>query len=154
MNCLTYLSVKHQLEVDKEFKVLFNVKQHKYEMLKDISLDCSSYKSLSNLRIEHEYYAFKNGIITAKKGYRYDGPSGPTKDDETNMRAALFHDIIYQAFTETSEIKQLSFFKRMGIRRAGDKIFRQVLKTDGMGFFRRNYYFVAVRGFGALFAYF
>ena len=38
----------------------------------------------------------KEGILTIRKGYAWDGCSGPTKDDKTNMRGGLEHDAKYQ----------------------------------------------------------
>ena len=35
------------------------------------------------------------GILIIRKGYAWDGCSGPTWDDETNMRAGLIHDSLY-----------------------------------------------------------
>ena len=37
-----------------------------------------------------------DGILTIKKGYSWDGCSGPTWDDKTNQRAGLIHDALYQ----------------------------------------------------------
>ena len=34
------------------------------------------------------------GLLRGKRGYAWDGPSGPTKDRKTNMRASLGHDMI------------------------------------------------------------
>lgn len=38
----------------------------------------------------------KGGVLFIKKGYAWDGCSGPTWDDKTNMRAGLIHDALYQ----------------------------------------------------------
>ncbi|MEE8308040.1 MAG: hypothetical protein V3R81_12295, partial [Gammaproteobacteria bacterium] len=37
-----------------------------------------------------------HGWLTIKKGYCWDGCSGPTYDDSTNQRAGLVHDALYQ----------------------------------------------------------
>ena len=39
---------------------------------------------------------FKNGRIYIKKGYAWDGPSGPTYDSPDTMSPSLVHDAIYQ----------------------------------------------------------
>lgn len=149
---LTYLDECYQLKHNDDFDVLWNVEKFKYDMLKCLGLDVSEFKILTEIDVDHKFFRMKNGIIENKVGFRYDGPSGPTKDDETNMRAALFHDIGYQIIKEF--LKEFSFWKRIRIRRAFDKVFRRVLKADKMGFWKRQVYFVGVRGFGALFAYF
>lgn len=56
------------------------------------------YIGLLGYSIDNQYYKLTpDGYITAKCMYAYDGPSGPTKDDEHNLVPALVHDIIYQA---------------------------------------------------------
>lgn len=37
-----------------------------------------------------------DGLLTVKAGYAWDGCSGPTWDDATNMLAGLIHDALYQ----------------------------------------------------------
>lgn len=86
------------------------------------------------------------GRLTVYPGYCYDGPSGPTADDETNMRAALVHDALYQL---TREVIQPTTEEAWDfLQKAADKEFRRVLKEDGMPWFRRWYYYRAVRWFG------
>lgn len=47
--------------------------------------------------IDHEYiYLTTNGVIILKKGYAWDGCSGPTHDDGSNMIAGAKHDAGYQ----------------------------------------------------------
>ena len=36
------------------------------------------------------------GKLTIKRGYAWDGPSGPVVDTKENMRASLVHDALYQ----------------------------------------------------------
>lgn len=150
---ITYPDQEYILEMKRNYVRIVH-DQYKYMITQAISIDISRYKNLLPLDIDHEYYSVKNGLMTAKSGYCWDGASGPTIDDETNMRASLFHDIGYQMMTEVESVKKLSFWKKIWIRRSWDKLFRRILKTDGMGFIRRSYYFISVRGVGALFAYF
>lgn len=143
-----------QLVEGIHYKVVEGSLRYKYELLMDLSLDISRYPDLKKLDIHHEYYTISKGTITAREGYRWDGPSGPTFDDETNLRASLFHDIGYQAMGEQPAIKRLNLWRRFWIRRAWDQLFKETLKADGMGLIRRQSYFIAVRGVGAFFAHF
>ena len=36
------------------------------------------------------------GVLVIKKGYAWDGPSGPTIDTKNFMRGSLVHDALYQ----------------------------------------------------------
>lgn len=150
---LTYLYEKYQLHEGYNF-LKINRDNFKYEVRRTISVDCGDFPSIENIWHDQRYYSVKHGLVTAKVGYCWDGPSGPTKDDKTNIRASLFHDIGYQTFKEASQLKKLSFIQKFLLRRAFDKAFRKILKADGMSFFRRTYYYLGVRGFGALFYYF
>jgi hypothetical protein len=38
------------------------------------------------------------GELIIRAGYAWDGCSGPTEDDDTNMRGGLKHDALYQLF--------------------------------------------------------
>ena len=47
--------------------------------------------------IDTEYITLDSqGNLTIKKGYAWDGPSGPTIDTLTFMRGSLVHDALYQ----------------------------------------------------------
>ena len=43
---------------------------------------------------------YRNGTLTMKKGYAWDGPSGPTIDTKSFMRGSLVHDAFYQLMRE------------------------------------------------------
>lgn len=81
-----------------------------------------------------------DGTLMINKGYAWDGCSGPTWDDKTNMRAGLVHDCISQLMRE----KKLD----CGWRETADSDFRRICLEDGMGAFRAWYYWKAVRLFG------
>lgn len=81
-----------------------------------------------------------NGWLTISLGYSWDGPSGPARDTENFMRASLVHDALYQLIEERKLSKRY--------RKAADKTMRRLCKEDGMGWFRRNYSYAAVRMFG------
>jgi hypothetical protein len=42
----------------------------------------------------------KQGVLTIKKGYAWDGASGPALDTKNIMKASLVHDAVYQLMRE------------------------------------------------------
>lgn len=64
------------------------------------------------------------GLLIVRKGYPFDGPSGPTWDRKTNMRGAKYHDALY----ELCRAGQVPLEKRKDI----DELFRKHLLEDGM----------------------
>jgi len=65
------------------------------------------------------------GKLTVKKGYAWDGPSGPTLDTVNAMRGSLFHDALYQLMRE-------NYITRNGNRKLADKVLRDIARADGM----------------------
>jgi len=86
-----------------------------------------------------------NGTLIIKKGYFWDGCSGPTIDTDTNQRGGLVHDSIYQLM----HYKLIK--KNYKNRSLTDELFYQLLIKDGMTPFRAKYFWCGVRGFGFLF---
>lgn len=78
--------------------------------------------------------------LSVYEGYACDGPSGPTWDDPTSVRAAFIHDALYQLIRE----RQLP----PHARKWADQVFYKVLLQDGMPWFRAKYYYHSVRLFG------
>lgn len=51
--------------------------------------------------IDHDFLSMTTGgMLTIKKGYAWDGPSGPTIDTRSSMRGSLVHDALYQLMRE------------------------------------------------------
>ena len=80
------------------------------------------------------------GVLTIKKYYAWDGPSGPTIDTRDFMRGSLVHDALYQLMREG--VLDYSVH-----RQRADEIFRQLLVEDGMCKFRAWYVYQAVHIF-------
>jgi hypothetical protein len=81
------------------------------------------------------------GNLVVKKGYAWDGPSGPVKDTRENMRASLVHDALYQLMRN----KKLSARTH---RKAADKLFKEMCKDDGVSNLVASTYYKALRKFG------
>jgi hypothetical protein len=76
--------------------------------------------------IETDYIRLDTGgNLIIKKGYAWDGPSGPSIDTPTFMRASLVHDALYQLMRE----KHLDCKKH---RKAADRVLHKVCIEDGM----------------------
>ena len=97
-----------------------------------------------------------DGRLTAKKGYAWDGASGPTWDSSYCMRGPLFHDCLYQLMRE----KLLPH----SCRNTADGIMFLTIMEDGMKYanslpyllraptrafieFRANYWYRGVQAF-------
>jgi hypothetical protein len=81
------------------------------------------------------------GDLLIKEGYAWDGPSGPVKDTEENMRGSLVHDALYQLMRN----KEISARTH---RKAADQLFKDLCKADGVSNFTASVYYKALRKFG------
>jgi Protein of unknown function (DUF1353) len=82
-----------------------------------------------------------NGLLTIKKGYAWDGPSGPTIDTPNFMRGSLVHDALYQLM-RAELLPQAN-------REYADILLREVCIESGMSRSRAWVVYFAVRRFGA-----
>lgn len=79
--------------------------------------------------------------LVIRRGYAWDGPSGPTIDTPNFMRGSLVHDVLYQLMREG----QLD----VEWRETADNVLHDICRQDGMGAFRAWYVWASVRMFGA-----
>jgi hypothetical protein len=94
------------------------------------------------LDIKTDYIALDvAGNLLVKKGYAWDGPSGPVKDTRENMRASLVHDALYQLM-RNEEISARTH------RKSADKLFKKMCKNDGVSNLAASTYYKALRRFG------
>ena len=73
-----------------------------------------------------------HGYLTIKQGYAWDGASGPTWDDDSNMLGGLVHDALYQLMREG----HLPIQTRIRC----DEILREICIEKGMSKFRAWYW--------------
>ncbi len=83
----------------------------------------------------------KDGYLTLKDGYAWDGPSGPTIDTKNFMRGSLVHDALYQ-FMRSAIIDQDQ-------RKRADEILKEICINAGMSKIRAWWVYLGVRWFGS-----
>jgi len=79
------------------------------------------------------------GRLLIRKGYAWDGPSGPTVDTPSFMRGALIHDSLYQLI-------RLELLPP-GFKEVADRILKRICIEDGMNRLRAWYVYHAVSKF-------
>lgn len=114
------------------------LKKYKYQLMKPFVCDVG----IKHCNVDNASLKLSNsGLLEIKKGYAWDGPSGPTIDTQTFMRGALVHDALYQLIR--MEIIPYSQ------KNHADKLLQKICLDDGMFRFRAWYVYHAVRLFGA-----
>lgn len=82
---------------------------------------------------------FANGVLIGRRGYAWDGASGPTLDTKNSMRASLLHDMGYQLMREGRlPLEWKEYF---------DGAFYLQLKQDGMSTIRAWIWYKGVCNF-------
>jgi hypothetical protein len=81
----------------------------------------------------------ENGKLTCATGYTWDFGSGPAIDTPDMVYGSLAHDALYDM------AQHHSWDAVPYTRREADKYFKDLLKEAGMGWFRRQYVYWAVR---------
>ena len=79
-----------------------------------------------------------DGRLTIRKGYAWDGPSGPTFDTTNFLRGSLVHDALYQLMRENLLDHHL-------FRALADWTLRALCLEDGMWHVRAWWVYVGVR---------
>ncbi len=82
----------------------------------------------------------EEGLLTIKRGYCWDGASGPAFDSPSSMSASCVHDALYQLMRRGLLSKEF--------KPAVDKLFYDMLIENGMWKFRAKYWYEGVKEFG------
>lgn len=82
----------------------------------------------------------KQGLLTIRSAYAWDGSSGPAKDDKTNMEGSLVHDALYQLMRQSAIPRTY--------RNYSDKLYSKICKSNGMNRFRAWYQLQMLKRFG------
>lgn len=78
-----------------------------------------------------------DGVLTVRKGYAWDGPSGPAIDTKNFMRGSLVHDALYQ-FLREGKLPQAH-------RETADRLLQAICIEDGMTALRSWWVYQGVR---------
>lgn len=119
-------------------KRIYYSKGYKYQLRKDhVHALPACFKHLD---FNAEFFCAKNGLLLIRKGYAWNGASGPTFDTNTTMRGSLVHDVYYQMCVEALIDRSL--------KEEADYELRDICLEDGMSKFRAKYFHVGVDWFG------
>ena len=93
------------------------------------------------------------GILTLKKGYAWDGPSGPAIDTKNFMRASLVHDALYQLLRKRRlglhpDTQRESDLDHNAWRGVADRLLQRMCIEDGMWKVRAWWVYKFVSVFG------
>lgn len=112
--------------------------RYKYQLMEDytINIDIKPFENL-----EFNFLSLSSeGLLTMRKYYAWDGPSGPTIDTRNFMRGSLVHDALYQ-------LMRLGSLDNKVHRKRADEILREICLEDGMCSLRAWYIYHAVHIF-------
>ena len=137
---IKYKNAWHYTLVDEEVTYTFHTAIHAGHMINENCSSCTKCKQPSCYHEETFLFCICASKVIVRKGYSWDGASGPTIDTRNSMRATLIHDVLYQAMREGG----LSLMAR----KWADKEFLRILENDGMHWLRRWYWYLGVRWFG------
>lgn len=79
-----------------------------------------------------------DGLLRIRRGYAWDGPSGPAIDTHNFMRGSLVHDALYQLMRE-------GYLDPDTCRRSADALLRDICIEDGMSWIRAWWVYLSVR---------
>jgi hypothetical protein len=109
------------------------VEGFKYQLAKELIV-CTGI--LGQSIIDDYFQLFPDGTLIVRKGYAWDGASGPTFDTKSSMRASLVHDALCQMMRDG----RLSFTFQDQV----NELFRQHCIEDGMWEWRAAIWHAAV----------
>ena len=114
----------------------YEMKSYRFQVAEDTELELIN--DIPN--IEFDWFSVSNRKIQIKKGYAWDGASGPTINTKDTIKASLIHDCLYQAM-------------RLGIidesnRKTADKELRDQMIKAGCWKIRAYIWYIMVRLFG------
>ncbi|MDP7265822.1 MAG: DUF1353 domain-containing protein [Candidatus Thermoplasmatota archaeon] len=112
--------------------------KYKYQLMGDYVIKIDIKPSQN---IDFEFISLStDGALTIRKGYAWDGASGPAIDTREIMRGSLVHDVLYQ-------LMRLSALNHKVHRKPADQIMKDICLEDKMCSFRAWYVYQGVHLF-------
>lgn len=111
---------------------------YKYQLAEDYT--CTLPPEFTGYDGKTQFLLLLGGVLTIRKGYAWDGPSGPTIDTKSFMRASLVHDALYQLIREGMVPRQMRDF--------ADLELKKICLSDGMSNIRAWWVYQGVKRFG------
>lgn len=115
---------------------------YKYQLYQDYEYQLGPEFPDIAREIETDFlYLNDDKLLIVKKGYAWDGTSGPTFHTKNFMRGSLIHDALYQLIRQ-------GYLDNNICRRLADLVLYDTIRKDGMWWIRANIVYYAVRVFG------
>jgi hypothetical protein len=113
-------------------------KGYKYQLVEDYVVSIPIKPDAEILSISDFVTLTSAGLLTIKRGYAWDGPSGPTFDTRSFMRGSLVHDALYQLMREGCLDKDK-------YREPADRLLQSMCRQDGMNALRAWWVYKGLR---------
>jgi len=109
---------------------------YKYQLSDDAVVNIPALKPYTG--IATRYIAILPGaVLLIRKGYAWDGASGPTWDSKNSMRGSLVHDALYQLMRRDLVAQDF--------RKTADQLIYRICIADGMWRWRAKAWLWALR---------
>lgn len=115
---------------------------YKYQLVDDYEYQLGPEFPDIGREIETNFlYLNEDKLFILKRGYAWDGPSGPTIDTKNFLRGSLLHDGLYQ-------LMRGGYLDKNVCRILADQILYRTCRNDGMSWLRAKVVYYSVRVFG------
>ena len=99
---------------------------YKYQVYEDFSVHTIGLWAVKRKVVtQGGFIELCDGLLTIRKGYAWDGPSGPTWDTRSAMRGSCAHDAIYQLI-------RAGLLPTKPSRRRADLLFWELIRCAGL----------------------
>lgn len=112
--------------------------RYKYRLVSAFNYDLRHFEP--GVVVNISWVVLDNGRLYIRKGYAWDGPSGPALDTVNFLRASLVHDALYQLIG--------GGYLPRSWKKDADKELYAIARADGMPWWRAAYAYAAVVFFG------